>query len=402
MKVLYVMQQSIFNEDGWLSADSNINMYVGIVREILKHCDWKFYVLVGRVTDVDIEELFDHSRVTYIYNDYPVDAVLSRYHFDVHKLSNLLKFIDPDVIWNNIPELSRNFKAVVNHLRSKAKLINCNYWIDAPFINEPKVPEDVSYAFRQIDGALSADLVPFTCESTRKVFVEHMEAAGLGKLVNKVLDKSTIWDFGFSMTELEKYRHNSKFPKKTILFPNRLSGINYTHHEEFIKAVNELYYERRDFQVVFTNPSQKVSWNWLKEYVAPLHIVKEGPLSRKEYIGLLWASDIVVNLYDIERYGGCANVEAIYCGCLPIMTRYGEYINRAPKDYEFFIDLPVTVDKIKTALNKALDALPYCTDHLIPLIMKSSYELAAPTVINDIDVCVNGKKPLPYYEPRRR
>lgn len=386
MKILYVMQQSVYNNNGWLSADSNVNIYVNIVREILLHRNWEFYVLVGKLSDVKISKLFSHPYVTYINNDYPIDSVLSRYHFDMHKMARILRKVNPDVVWNNIPELSRNFRSLIG---SWIKLVNCNYWIDAPFISEPKVPREVSYVFRQIDGALSADLVPFTCESTRRAFIENMEAIGLIRLVGEVFGKSTIWDFGFSTTELEKYRVDRKFNKKTILFPSRLSGINYTHHEEFIEAVNELYNERQDFQVVFTNPSQKVRWSYLKR-VKPLYITKEAPLNRREYIELLWMSDIVVSFYDIERYGGCANVEAIYCGCLPVMTRYGEYVDRAPKDYEFFVELPVTVSKIKTALNKALDAVPCCTKPLRELVMNSSYERTVLRVIDDIETMLRG------------
>jgi len=394
MKVMYIIQQSIYDKQRrWISADSNTNMYVGIVGELIKHVDWKFDVLVGNnFRDINsMEDLLKDDKIKYINNPYPVDSVMSRYTFNFEWYVDILNKVKPDIIWNNISEISRNLYSLTKYLEINCKIISCNYWIDAPAINEGKVPDKrQSYALRQIDGALAADLVPFTCESTRNIFICNMqETLTRGDTVNEVKNKSTIWDFGFSKYELEKYRIDNNFDKITILFPNRLSGINYTHHEEFIEAVNDLYNERKDFQVIFTNPTQKISWEFLKNNVNPLFIYSEDILSRKKYIELLWTSDIVVNLYDIERYGGCCNVEAMYCNCIPVMTKYGEYKMRVSSDYPLFVELPVTSKKIKNVLNKALDI--YKNIELDKsLIDKSSYEESYKVVCNDIRRIMSG------------
>lgn len=396
------MQQSIYDtQKKWISADSNINMFAGIVSSILElRPNWKFCVLIG-VPFKDIEnpnQILNHKNVGYIKNDYPVSSVLSRYHFDANKAAKLLDSIRPDVIWNNIPSITRNWRAVMSELESslclRPLLINCNYWIDTK--TEPKVADDrVAYGLRQIDGALAADLVPFTCESTKEIFLrEVFFESGLSNQ-RRVRGNSTIWDFGFSTKEMDKYFVGRRFKKITIIFPNRLSRINYTHHKEFIEAVNSLYKERKDFQVIFTNPSHKISWQWLHENVASLKIIANHILNRKEYVELLWKSDIVVSLYDKERYGGCANVEAIYCDCLPVMTRYGEYETRASKSYPFFVELPLTANKIKDKLNDAIDFVKSCKiqikdwtiieSDLKQRIKKSSYEQVVPIVIEDIE-----------------
>lgn len=382
------MQQSIFNNNGfWISADSNINMYAGIVGELLKKTDWEFDVLIGfPFADINNpNEILKDKRIKYIRNKYPVDAILSRYYFDVDDFKMILVESKPEVIWNNISEITRNIKAVCKNLKLEIPIINCNYWIDAPWIDEGKVDYLVSYVFRQIDGALTADLVPFTCENVREAFFMNMETSLDSGFIDMIKSKSTIWNFGFSKTEMLKYWTSNKFNKKTILFPNRLSGINYTHHLEFIEVVNKLYEYRQDFQVVFTNPSQKIDWQFLKDKVKALYIVKESSLNRKEYIELLWMSDIVVNLYDIERYGGCANIEAIFCDCLPVMTKYGEYIKRTPKNYKYFIDLPITIDKIFKVLYRALDNKETFNFN----IEESAYETVSELVIQDINKLID-------------
>jgi hypothetical protein len=400
MKILYVLQQSIYDSNGkWISADSNINMFAGIVSKILEiKPDWEFFVLIG-LPFKDIKkptEILNHKNVHYIENNYPVSSVLSRYHFDVNNFVKLFKEVKPDVIWNNIPSLTRNWRAIIEESKNSSNvknplLINCNYWIDT--LQEPKVfDERTSYGIRQIDGALAADLVPFTCNSTKEIFLEEVKLRLGDFYYKKILEKSTIWDFGFSSDELLQNYSNKKFDKVTIVFPNRLSGINYTHHKEFIEAVNELYVERQDFQVIFTNPSQKISWETLRKNVLPLTILKTSNLTRKEYVNLLWSSDIVVNLFDKERYGGCANVEAIFCKCLPIMTRYGEYKRRAAKAYKYFIDLPISPAKIKQKLNLAIDEIKHNGNEasafknvMLQEVLNSSFEIVNSKVVKDIE-----------------
>lgn len=403
MKIFYVMQQSIYDNNGnWISADSNINMYAGIVEELLERTDWEFYVLIGTpFKDIDSpDEILESDRIHYIDNDYPVSSVLSRYHFDMHKMKDLISDIQPDVIWNNMPSITRNFQALIDKLNLDTKVINCNYWIDAPNIGEGKIDDEkVEYAMRQIDGAIASDLLPFTCESTREIFMKEINQTLNQNYEDKLRDKSTIWDFGFSIKELEEYRTDESFDKITVLFANRLSGINYTHHLEFIEAVNKLYEYRKDFQVIFTNPSQKVSWDKLIKDVDPLKVISEDALSREEYVKLLWKSDIIVNLFDKERYGGCANTEGIYCDCIPVMNYYGEYKTRATEDYPYFIDLPLTVDKLRKRINGAINLIKG-NDNPLEIkkkwklrkkTMKSSYEFISKRVIKDINSITGGE-----------
>jgi hypothetical protein len=396
MKILYILQQSVYNNEGkWLTGDSNIQMMRGIIGELLEKTDWTFDIIIAPLKDfADIKSfdmLLKSERVRWIERETAVNAFTNRYNFDVEWFTNVLVYdCEPgyyDIVWNNIIELSRNIKTILWANKLKAKLISCNYWIDCPTIGEAKIDTSISYDFRQIDGAECSDLVPFTCESTREAFINNAVVRGNILTAYAIKEKSTIWDFGFSQKELDTYYTSLKFPKKTIVFPNRLSGINYTHHEEFIIAVNDLYRERQDFQVMFCNPSQKYSWEWLMGNVKPFYLYSSSPLSREAYITLLWRSHIVMSLYTIERYGGCSNVEAIYCGCIPIMPKFGEYGKRAPKDYLF---VKSDLSNLKTVINVYLNILK--TDEIQKewlhmrqhVLQHSAYEQVGQRVIDDI------------------
>ena len=368
-------------------------MTMGIVNELILKTDWNVDIMLAPLHSFeDLEQYEDlcinkSPRIHFIQRPGPVSAFTNRYHFDVGLFTQTLLNKHYDVVVNNIIELTRNIKTVLYDNKLKAKIIVGNYWMDCPEIGENKVPKEISYDWRQIDGAECADLVTFTCYSTKRIFLKNLETKFNAPKCSTIIQmKSTIWNFGFSAEELDRYKTTEKFDRLTVVFPNRLSGINYTHHKEFIQIVNELYNEGYNFQVVFTNPSGKVSWEELKNLVKPLKIISEKPLNRKEYIELLWMSDIVVSLYTIERYGGCANVEAIYCGNYPVMTKFGEYLTRVPPEFDNFVE--VDLSNLKEVLKKVL------TTKVDPnfyarikenITSTSSYERVSRRVISDIE-----------------
>lgn len=396
MNILYIVQQSIYNNEGkWTEADSNIRIMSMVISQLIKKTDWNFWVLIAPLKDFcDLGsyndlwfEGFPKDRVKFIQYPFVVNAFLNRQNFCVEAFMNYVfgvaKF---DIIWNNIIELTRNIKTLYWNYKIRPRIISCNYWMDCPIIDESKVPEEISYDWRQFDGAYASDLIPFTSNETKSAFFRNAAGKFNIKFLDQIFEKSTVWDFGFSTTELDYYKikTDEKLCKKVILFPNRLSGINYTHHLEFIQAIKNLSEMRDDFYVVFTNPSQKISWDKLRRDVPNLLVVGEETLNRKEYIELLWGSDIVVSLYTIERYGGCANTEAIYCDCIPVMTRFGEYIRRVSLDYPLFVEKDF--GNLVEILNTALDSSPNNTGILKDtLISESSIESVWKKVKKDVD-----------------
>lgn len=361
MNILYVLQQSIYNNEGkWITADSNINMMIGMLREAVKKTDWHFYILISPLEDFAdlhsydelIPDIKNKNQITFIPYDFPVDAFLNRQHFNVVDFNSTLASLPKiDVVWNNITELSRNIKTILKFKSPDTKLVTCCYWLDAPEIGQEKVDKDISYAWRQFDGFECSDLVVFTCKSTKAAFFENAKLMFNRKYVNAIKAKSTIWDFGFSKKEADKYDPHAKYDKPTILFLNRLSGINYTHHEEFIEALKILETKGVDYQVAFTNPSGKVDNKWLSENIKNL-VQLDTPLSRRDYFALLWKANISVHLYNKELYGGVAHRESLYCKNTVITPKVNEYLNIQGEDYPYYTQ--GTPNDLAEVLYKAL------------------------------------------------
>jgi len=412
MNILYILQQSVYTYDRkWVTADSNIDMMRGILSQLVSDTPWHFYILIGKISDfhdiTDYNQILDHPQIHWIEMPFPVDAFLNRQNFDIFMFGELMQKLPKiDVIWNNITEVSRNIKTWLYYRKYDAKLISSCYWLDCPEIYEPKVPKNISYQWRQFDGFECSDLVTFTCNSAKDGWERNARMVFHESYVDSILGKSAIWNFGYSSEELDSYSDVDDIVPDgppIIAFLNRMSGINYTHHMEFIKAIKAIDKDFGlncpiPFRVFFTNPSGKVGWEWLKIEVPYLEILEgqqEGKiLSRKNYAELLWKSAITVHLFDKERYGGCAHRESIHCNNIVVTPNVFEYRRIAGQDYPFYIE-NFDPHTIKRTLLKALMSPDFTQTHYFKNRVKkqnrfSSYEVAKFSVILFIEGLVNG------------
>lgn len=373
MKILYILQQSIYTPDGkWLTADSNINMLVGFLTAFRGvESAWKdtqVDVVIGRRVDfADLDQflnIFSDPHVNFIQFPFIVDAYYNRQHFDLREWLPIIKNGDYDIIINCLTEQSRNIKTILVREKLKAKLITQCFWLDCPEIDKAKVDPSISYQWRQFDGMECSDLAVFTCQTTFNDFFQNAPFVFDAQKVREVFQKSTIWDFGYSQFEVDMYKRSRIVPQKcaTIGFLNRLAGINYTNHTAFIEAIKLLaadpQYKDR-FAVRFTNPSKKVDDDWLASNVPNFESFLDGkPLNRAEYFQFLNECDITCHLFVIEAYGGCALRESIACGNVPVVAWTGEQsvIVDNPR-----LMVPITVnnevmpDDIATSLKWAID-----------------------------------------------
>lgn len=327
-RILYVLQQSILNnEGGWLSADSNINMASGLLRAWIAENDlantWVDVAIAPLNHFADIksyDEIFPvHNHIDFVELPMTPNAAMNRLDFRSWQWKNVLEDENYDVIITCVTEWVLPLKTLIRtlNLAKQPKIIAQCFWLDTPGIGEPKQPEEITLQWRQAEGFVLADLAVFTCQSTKDAWIENAKLFFNSWMIDTVLQKSVIWDFGYS--DIELMSHKGKWAisddRVRIGFLNRLSGDGYTNYEVFIQALRLLkadpeYAEL--FEVVFTNPSQRKSNEWLIENVPNVFLVKEGKsLSRSEYLDLLFNCEVTVHLFTKERYGGCALRESI-------------------------------------------------------------------------------------------
>jgi hypothetical protein len=398
MNLLYILsQQSYTSKNGqrrWTLQDPQLLLFLRIAKELIERTDWGISVMYGRPIESVVTSLIDSDRVTWIDQELMIDTLLQKYDFDASTYAQILLNKKFDVIINTNSEITRNLRALLSCIQYDAKLIQFVSSISVSFLDEEEQYEQrIDPIFRQIDGALSADLTTFLCPSLHDSFLESAWLLVGKTQMAPIQSKTSVWNIGFSREELRSLKRKRKTQKPIILFPHQFDKANSTKWREFVVAIEKLSKTNASFQVVVTNPTHSVSWNWLEDTIPHLKVLKEGPLSREEYIKLLWESSIIVNLLTLDRYGGFENVEGIFCKCFPVMPRIHEYARRAPNDYPGIIRM-VTSEEIKDALYYLLTNYEWLEEkymqELIDINVETSCgEINISDAIDDIETLVN-------------
>ena len=409
LNIFYVLQQSItkvVTEDGkerrkWLPHDSNVSMGLDLFASVYKlNPNVHFYVLVAPLEDFEAWDKYPElPNVTWLPFKFKVNAWLNRYQLILDdflaawNLATEKAGAEPDILWNNITELTGNMKQTLWQAGKKPKIVTCCYWLDCPEIGEEKVAKDITYQWRQLEGFMLADVVGFTCESTRLAWLENASKLLTDEKIDEVDRKHAIFDFGYLQENVDKSKSlfegqgGDYFP--TILFPNRLTtSSDYTNWKPFIKAVNKVWKKRQDFAVYFTNPSGQVSQEWLEQHVEANILPLYTGLPREKYFDLLKTCHIFCSLYEIERYGGCAHRECLASGLIPVTPRKFEYERIQGPDYPFYVehmrDLPDVLDKAISAWYKCYKV----PEKILERCKDSSFERASVVVLETLgDLC---------------
>jgi len=367
-KLLIQCQLSNYDDDGnyILNCDSGFNMNVGRAKEMLKlNKDLKIDFLVSDYNQTKhqpaylVRDILDMNRVKFIRQHLTNHAIKTRYDFHYNELEFLLNESNYTHLYLNDPCLVGNYKTLFYKSYNKSpKIISHNHFVDLP--ENPKVPLETSYYFRQIEGAIKADINLFQCESAMNEFFDSISKTLSPTLVDIIKSKSEPYDDGYSYEEINKpiieneLRFKLPADKVIIFVPNRIGRtFDYTNCGKFLfEFVNDLYKERQDFVIVAGNPSQKISNEELAKSVKPYVYLVKDTFSRNEYRYVARNSDIVIGLYDKDLYGATALRECLDLSCLPLLLDINEY-----KKIMDAADYPFRVKSDFSNLNSQLSSL---------------------------------------------
>jgi hypothetical protein len=192
---------------------------------------------------------------------------------------------------------------------------------------------------------MKADWNFWQCESALAEFEVEARKLYRDEVVQKILEKSSPWDDGYSREEITSPVNfdNLRFDvnlveklqsagKKIIFVPNRIgeAGVSsdYTNCGKFMfDILPKLHNRRQDFVVIAGNPSQKISNSSLQDRCGRHGYVSlvSGPLNRDEFKYIASRAEISVGLYDQDTYGGTAARECTELGCIPFWISCNEY-----------------------------------------------------------------------------
>ena len=356
-----------------LEADSGFQMVMGRVRVMLQlNPELHITVMIpqlgddGRKRQVVTDpwdvypDLWDRygadgdNRLAFFEHNIIRNALVTRYDFDwtglavglnlgMQKLGQAPKW---DAVYINDPMHLRAFKAMFHVVGGyQPKFFVHSHFVDVPSC--PKFPAEASLWLGQCEAAMKADWNFWQCESALAEFEVEARKLYRDEVVQKILEKSSPWDDGYSREEITSPVNfdNLRFDvnlveklqsagKKIIFVPNRIgeAGVSsdYTNCGKFMfDILPKLHNRRQDFVVIAGNPSQKISNSSLQDRCGRHGYVSlvSGPLNRDEFKYIASRAEISVGIYgdDSDTYGGTAMREAIESGCVPLTLNCNEY-----------------------------------------------------------------------------
>ena len=195
---------------------------------------------------------------------------------------------------------------------------------------DPALQRDMHYGFINYASALAADAVLFNSDYHRRAFLAALPGF-LGKFptpngmegLPRIEAKSRTLALGLDLQRLERWRPHSMSEAASdlplILWNHRWEYDK--NPEEFFQALLVLQERGIAFELAVLGESYRKVPPIFQEARARLaeRIVHWGYVeSQADYAGWLWRADILP-VTSIHDFFGISVVEAIYCGCLPLL-----------------------------------------------------------------------------------
>ena len=236
----------------------------------------------------------------------------------------------------------------------------------------PGVERDLDYGFRNLTSALAARRVLFNSEYHWREFLSA--AADLlhampDEIPSWVLDdldaKAGVLHVGCDLRRFDRHRSRALSDAAAGRWGDPSAGplLLWNARWEYDKAPGDLFealYALKasgaGFRLAMAGPNQGTPTAEFLRASVELQdrIVQWGKVARSsDYASLLWASDVVVSTA-IHEFFGVAVVEAMYCGCRPVLPRRLSYPELVPA--EAHGDVLYGEGELVTALARALAA----------------------------------------------
>jgi glycosyltransferase involved in cell wall biosynthesis len=214
----------------------------------------------------------------------------------------------------------------------------------------PGVERDLVYGFKNLASAIAADLVLFNSDYHRREFlaaVDDLLAAMPDPVpwwaAEQVAARSRVLPLGCDLRSLDHHRSWAAEEIAAGRWGDPAAGplLLWNQRWEYDKAPGELFRALevlKDKGVPFrlaiagsgaTTPSGE--FRRARQALAD-RVVHWGRIrARSEYAALLWAADVVVSTA-IHEFFGISVLEAMYCGCRPVLPARLSYPELIPKE----------------------------------------------------------------------
>jgi glycosyltransferase involved in cell wall biosynthesis len=373
-----------------LRSDSGFIFQELLMKKILElRPNWEFYFICSKKTP----KIRDR-RIRNITLNNNKDAYSSRFSFNWEEFKKKLKKIKLDAALINQSELSSNFFIFFNNVFNKEIPIVSYY----------------HYLNLSVKNSKRPIFYDLNCgECGKIIFMKQIEAASISRmnlicsnfgksLLLKNARKITAFDLSpflninppISLEEVDKVKVNNKKPNelKTLIYNHRL----YRHYGTglILKWLEELYEKRKDFRVIFTDPTHKRSKirnSYNPEVEHYKKIIKKSSFGKLKYF--FSRHEYYKEIKD--SYGGIAHlnkstlwsmsmIDIMACSkpvIAPNIAAFPEILTRKNRDllfknkYEFFEKINKILDNEKYRYTKGEQCREIAENYDIGIVARS-------------------------------
>lgn len=383
-----------YRDQRWLvNQDAQVTKMKAYVEALPAEWEWSWCLPFNYLCDagqfLDLQNWMTRIGVKSWQFPWMHNVLQGRYYFPMEELRVLVDHVKPDVMLLEVPEHARAMRVVQQMAGQSFPIISMVEHVD--FYEQTRVPEQVAYTLRQIDGALVSDCVAFPLEGMReewgKAAVDLLSDRGQSALDDK--NHFVTWNAIFSPKDVEAALdpddllewYDTRDDKRVVVnFISRLSDNQRTHYVEFFQACEELATRGLQFQVWVANPNEGLPVKEIKN-LCP-NITKIGNAGRDEYLSDLWKSDIVPILYPqshIYSLGFCEAVMSDNIVLTPTMDGDGMSAFFGPHEVR------VTEETIRLGLGHMIGRLNDGMDRELLLEDQRAWVMKDRSVENNID-----------------
>jgi len=216
----------------------------------------------------------------------------------------------------------------------------------------PGVERDLTYGFRNLVSAWAADRVLFNSHfhlgeffSAARDLLDKIPDEKLLWLLEEVKEKSGVLPLGCDLRRLDQYRTQGWRDAQVGRWGDPALGplVVWNQRWGYDKAPEVLFAALREakamgfrFRLAVAGKegpgaNQRELFLRAREQLGDT-VVHWGEIKQEsDYASLLWAGDVVVSTA-VHEFFGMAVVEAIYCGCRPVLPRRLSYPELVPEE----------------------------------------------------------------------
>jgi glycosyltransferase involved in cell wall biosynthesis len=177
--------------------------------------------------------------------------------------------------------------------------------------------------------------------------------------IEEVRSKSAVLPVGIDLARLDAARPEEREGGPPLILWNQRWEYD-KDPQTFFRALDVLMEEGPDFRVALAGANVRQrpeEFEAARERLGE-RVVHFGHADEATYARLLWQADVVVSTA-IHEFFGVAVVEAIYCGCFPVLPRrlsYPEIIPSSHHDLCLYEDFEGLLERLRWALTHSGEA----------------------------------------------